>query len=504
MEPFPSTGFTMRADLSPLSPDGFPPLSMDGATVRPTRGGERSGHKGRIVVIDADRRAASGTAAWLCTQGWHASAAGSIEEARGLVARGRCDAWVVVGMATARGAHAVRQGLPPRHAGTALVAILPPQADATGWDVALGFPAADDLLLEALARACRAEQRSANPAPVRDAAQAPIQAPVQAPISVPAAILGADPSFLRVLDVARRVADTGVTILVTGESGTGKSLLAREIHTISQRRAGRFVEVACGSLPESLLESELFGHVAGAFTGATVDREGRFAQADGGTIFLDEIATATPGLQVKLLRVLQNLEFEPVGGGTTRKVDARLILATHEDLEALVAVGRFRADLFWRINVVTIEMPSLRDRRSDIPLLAGHFLGRAAARAGRPVHGFTPAALAALLAHDWPGNVRELEHAVERGVYLGTSSVIDVGDLPPAVVAAGAVLREPRGAGALRQSLAVPERQLILEALERHAWRRDAAARALGINRTTLYKKAKRLGLDLSALPTGG
>ena len=496
MEPFPSTGFTMRADFFSASPAEFTPLTADGPAVRTTRGGERSGQRGRVVVIDADRRAASGTAAWLCTQGWHASAAGSVEEARGLVARGRCDAWVVVGMAAARGAVAVRQGLPPRHAGTSLVAILPPQADASGWDVALGFPAADDLLLEALARACRA--------PEFEAVALPGLPPTPAPGADPAAILGTDESIRRVLDVARRVADTGVTILITGESGTGKSLLAREIHAISQRRTGRFVEVACGSLPESLLESELFGHVAGAFTGATVDREGRFAQADGGTIFLDEIATATPGLQVKLLRVLQNLEFEPVGGGTTRKVDTRLVLATHEDLSALVAAGRFRADLFWRINVVTIEMPALRNRRSDIPLLAGHFLARAAARAGRPVDGFTPAALAALVAHAWPGNVRELEHAVERGVYLGTSSAVDVGDLPPAVVAAGAIRLEPRGEGALRQSLAVPERQLILEALKHHAWRRDAAARALGINRTTLYKKAKRLGLDLSSLPAGG
>jgi len=495
VEPFPSTGFTMRADFFSASPAAFTPLTADDSpAVRTMRGGERSGQRGRIVVIDADRRAASGTAAWLCTQGWHASAAGSVEEARGLVARGRCDAWVVVGMAASRGALAVRQGLPPRHAGTALVAILPPQSDASGWDVALGFPAADDLLLEALARACRA--------PGFEAVAAPALPP--APEATPAAILGADESIRRVLDVARRVADTGVTILITGESGTGKSLLAREIHAISQRRTGRFVEVACGSLPESLLESELFGHVAGAFTGATVDREGRFAQADGGTIFLDEIATATPGLQVKLLRVLQNLEFEPVGGGATRKVDTRLVLATHEDLSALVAAGRFRADLFWRINVVTIEMPALRDRRSDIPVLAGHFLARAAARAVRPVDRFTPAALEALVAHAWPGNVRELEHAVERGVYLGTSSAVDVGDLPPAVVAAGATRPEPRGAGALRQSLAVPERQLILEALKRHAWRRDAAAKALGINRTTLYKKAKRLGLDLSALPAGG
>ncbi|MEI8366977.1 MAG: sigma-54 dependent transcriptional regulator [Planctomycetia bacterium] len=480
----------MRADLVSAPPSLPSPLPTPGGNSRATRGAERNGARGRVVVIDADRRAASGTAAWLCTQGWHASAAGSADEARRLVSRGRCDAWVVVGQVAMRGAEAVRQQLPSRHALARLVAVLPSQADPAGWDITIGFPAADDRLLEALTKAC------------------PIPSPdVEPGLASPAdrvAILGGDPAIRRVLDIAGRVADTGVTILLTGESGTGKSLLAREIHAISGRRSGRFVEVACGSLSESLLESELFGHVAGAFTGATVDREGRFAQADGGTIFLDEIATATPGLQVKLLRVLQNLEFEPVGGGSTRKVDARLVLATHEDLAALVAAGRFRADLFWRINVVTIEMPALRDRRSDIPLLASHFLTRAAARAGRTVDGFTPGALAALLAHDWPGNVRELEHAVERGVYLGTTSRVEVGDLPPAVMAAGAVRVEPLGAGALRESLAVPERQMILEALQRHAWRRDAAARALGINRTTLYKKAKRLGLDLSALPAGG
>lgn len=470
----------MHADLVPLRAAAAPQTGSDGETGRTTGRGEAV--RGRVVVIDSDRRSASATAAWLCAQGWHASAAGTIDEARGLVGRGRFDAWIVVGAAAAAGAAVIRRGLPPRHAAIPLVAVLPPHVDAAGWDVAIRFPATDDRLLDALDRACRRPE--AMPAP--------------------SSILGDHPSIRRVLDVVRRVVDTGVTILVTGESGTGKSLLAREIHALGNRRVGRFVEVACGSLPESLLESELFGHVAGAFTGATADREGRFAQADGGTIFLDEIATATPGLQVKLLRVLQTFEFEPVGGGVTRKVDARLVLATHEDLSALVNAGRFRADLFWRINVVTIEMPSLRERRSDIPLLASHFLARAAARAGRAVDRFTPAATTALVAHDWPGNVRELEHAVERAVYLGTDSAVDVGDLPAAVVAADGARLEPRTDGALRQSLAAPERQLILEALERHGWRRDAAARALGINRTTLYKKAKRLGLDLSALPTGG
>jgi two-component system response regulator AtoC len=334
------------------------------------------------------------------------------------------------------------------------------------------------------------------------------------PLPVGPAVLGSHPAIRRVLDVADRIAGAPATVLITGESGTGKSLLARHIHAVS-RRAGRFVEVSCGSLAESLLESELFGHVAGAFTGATTDRDGKFLHADRGTIFLDEIATASPALQVKLLRVLQEMQFEPVGGSRTRAVDARVILATNEDLAALVAAGRFRADLFWRVNVITIEMPALRERTSDIPLLAGSFLAAAARQADRIVEGFTAAAEAALLRHTWPGNVRELEHAVERAVFLGQGRLVDVADLPPAVAAAAladsgapngvsvAGISPAHGAGGvapIKRALAGPERQLILEALERSGWRRDVAARTLGINRTTLYKKCKRLGMDLAAV----
>jgi DNA-binding NtrC family response regulator len=321
------------------------------------------------------------------------------------------------------------------------------------------------------------------------------------------AVLGSHAAIRRVLDVADRIAVTPATVLITGESGTGKSLLARHIHAAS-RRAGRFVEVACGSLAESLLESELFGHVAGAFTGATTDRDGKFLHADRGTIFLDEIATASPALQVKLLRVLQEMEFEPVGGSRTRAVDARVILATNEDLAALVAAGRFRADLFWRVNVITIEMPALRERTSDIPLLADSFLTAAARKADRVVEGFTAAAAEVLLRHAWPGNVRELEHAVERAVFLGRGSLVDVADLPPHVVANAAAAPPTTGWGnpaasglpPMKRALAVPERQLIIDALDRSGWRRDVAAKTLGINRTTLYKKCKRLGMDLATL----
>lgn len=312
-------------------------------------------------------------------------------------------------------------------------------------------------------------------------------------------LLGEHPAMRRVLDVAERVAATPATVLITGESGTGKSLLARAIHAASGRR-GRYVEVACGSLAEPLLESELFGHVAGSFTGAATDRDGRFLLADGGTIFLDEIATATPGLQVKLLRVLQEMQFEPVGGSRTLSVDARVVLATHEDLDALVAAGRFRADLFWRINVVVIDMPPLRDRKSDIAPLAAAFLARTAVEAGRELDGFTPAAVAALEAHEWPGNVRELEHAVARAVFLGRGRLVDVADLPPAVVAGCTRDGRVESAASLKRALAAPERQIILAALEQAGWRRDEAARSLGINRTTLYKKLKRLGMDLAAL----
>jgi two-component system response regulator AtoC len=332
--------------------------------------------------------------------------------------------------------------------------------------------------------------------------------PSAQPQSLPAgsSVLGSHPAIRSVLDIADRIAVTPATVLITGESGTGKSLLARHIHAAS-RRAGRFVEVACGSLAESLLESELFGHVAGAFTGATTDRDGKFLHADRGTIFLDEIATASPALQVKLLRVLQEMQFEPVGGSRTRAVDARVILATNEDLAALVAAGRFRADLFWRVNVITIEMPTLRERTSDIPLLAGSFLTAAARKADRVVEGFTAAAAEALLRHAWPGNVRELEHAVERAVFLGRGSLVDVADLPPHVVAGAAsppalnsASPAANGLPPMKRALAVPERQLIIDALDRSGWRRDVAAKTLGINRTTLYKKCKRLGMDLATL----
>lgn len=309
-------------------------------------------------------------------------------------------------------------------------------------------------------------------------------------------IVGHDHRMLRIYDMIDSVADTRATILITGESGTGKSMIARAIHRRSSRRDKPFVEVACGALPETLLESELFGHVAGAFTGATGDKMGKFKQADEGTIFLDEIGTASPSMQVKLLRVLQELSFEQVGGTKTFTIDTRVILATNEDLGSLVAQGRFRQDLYYRVNVINIELPPLRERISDIPLLANHFLAEACEEAGKRVGGFTDHAMTVLQAYRWPGNVRELQNVIERAVLLGKSDKVGVEDLPAGVLAAGPVHLEPVGSRSLKQALEAPERQIILEVLESNHWNRHATAEALGINRTTLYKKMKRLGLE--------
>jgi DNA-binding NtrC family response regulator len=310
-------------------------------------------------------------------------------------------------------------------------------------------------------------------------------------------IIGRDPRMLKVFEMIASVADTRATVLVTGESGTGKSMIARAIHRRSGRAKGPFVEVACGALPETLLESELFGHVAGAFTGAAGEKMGKFLQAHGGTIFLDEIGTASPAMQVKLLRVLQELKFEQVGGTKTFEVDVRVVLATNDDLSRAVAEGRFRQDLYYRINVINVELPPLRARPSDVLLLAHSFLEQVREDSRRPVTAFADDAQAAMERYHWPGNVRELQNVVERAVLLGKGPVITLGDLPSELRGTGSfITTTPVGQKTLKEALEGPERQIIRDVLESNNWNRNATADQLGINRTTLYKKMKRLGLE--------
>lgn len=323
-------------------------------------------------------------------------------------------------------------------------------------------------------------------------------------------ILSHDYRMMKIFDVVESIADARASVLITGENGTGKSMIARAIHARSSRRGGPFVEVACGALPDTLLESELFGHVAGAYTGANHDRAGKFKLADGGTLFLDEIATATPAMQVKLLRVLQEFQFEPLGGTVTESVDARVILATNENLTKSVEEGSFRQDLYYRINVVNIVLPSLRERAGDIPLLVEHFLQEAGQTSGREVDGFDSEAIQAMQAYAWPGNIRQLENVVERAVLLARRSQLTIEDLPPELtgqpgssfgsgqssVSGAAVSIGDADGMTLREALEGPERQIILQTLRLHQWNRAATADALDINRTTLYKKMKRLGLD--------
>ncbi len=309
-------------------------------------------------------------------------------------------------------------------------------------------------------------------------------------------IIGRDYKMAKMFDLIESVSDTRTTVLILGENGTGKTMTARAIHQMSSRKDKPFVEVACGALPDSLLESELFGHVQGAFTGATHDKEGKFLQADGGTLFLDEIGTASPSLQVKLLRVLQDREFEAVGGSKTHKVDVRLVLATNDDLEARVQDGSFRQDLYYRINVISITQPPLRERLGDIPLLLEHFIEEFNSQTGKKVRGFDEQAMQALQRYNWPGNVRELVNIVERAIVLSKSETITSHDLPEQLrrdpVESAMSINRLAGNANLKSALANPERQIILDALEQNGWNRQETARLLGINRTTLYKKMKK------------
>ena len=302
----------------------------------------------------------------------------------------------------------------------------------------------------------------------------------------PTNMVGVSAPMQRVFEVVDQVAPSRATVLITGESGTGKELIANAIHQRSPRASGPFVKLHCAALAESLLESELFGHEKGSFTGAMARKDGRFQIADGGTLFLDEIGEVSPAIQVKLLRFLQEHEFERVGGTQTIRVDVRVIAATNRDLQKAVATGRFREDLFYRLNVVNLEMPPLRDRRGDIPALARFFLDRYAKENGKTFDGFTSEALAALTTYDWPGNVRELENAIERAVVLATGTVIVARLLPLQVVPRAAVGGMPSIPGATMEAI---ERYAIVETLESTGGSTSKAAEILGLSvRTIQYR----------------
>jgi PAS domain S-box-containing protein len=298
----------------------------------------------------------------------------------------------------------------------------------------------------------------------------------------------------RVFDIIPQVAESSSTAFIVGETGTGKELLARAIHDLSPRRASPFIAVNCGALPDTLLESELFGYVAGAFTGADKNKPGRFALAEGGTLFLDEIGDVSPALQVRLLRVLQERTYEPLGGTLTMKCDVRIIAATNSDLATEVEKSAFRRDLFYRINVVRIDLPPLRRRREDIPLLVDHFVSRFNTIQGKSVSRVDPEVMAILMAHDYPGNARELENIIEHAFVLARDGTIGLKHLPEDFLALNFATLESAG---LRTSVHAAEAQAIRQALSRNNFNRLAAARELGMHKSTLFRKIKSLGIDL-------
>ncbi len=317
-------------------------------------------------------------------------------------------------------------------------------------------------------------------------------------------LVGTSNAIKNIYDLIEKVADTDGTVLISGASGTGKELIARAIHYNSSRSERPLVVINCGAIPEELLESELFGHEKGAFTGAYKSRIGRFEMANGGTIFLDEIGEMSPALQVKLLRVLQEKKFERVGGTKTIHVDVRIIAATNKNLTTAINKGKFREDLYYRLNVIPMKVPPLKQRKSDIPLLIDHFLKKFQKGAEKKITGFSPEAMDAMLKYDWPGNVRELENVIKRLTILCDDEVVSVDDLPEHIPHKGRAVRVveedflEKGV-TLHDAVEDYEKRLILGALERSDWVKTKAAKLLNINRTTLVEKIKKQNLTESA-----
>ena len=305
-----------------------------------------------------------------------------------------------------------------------------------------------------------------------------------------AAWIAADPGSVQVLETAQRLVDTSTNVLITGETGTGKDQLARWIHDHGSRRDLPFLTIDCGSLPAELVESELFGHERGAFTGAVARKLGRLEMAQGGSVVLDEVAALSPAVQAKLLRVLDDRTFQRLGGSDTLRMDARVLALTNSDLQKAVSAGRFREDLFFRLNVIALRVPALRERRADVVPLAGHFIARLAPVHGRPEARLDDSAQRLLRSYDWPGNVRELKNAIEHALVFANDVVLSPGDFPQVLAAAG----EARHAASLR-SLEDIERQAIGQTLEETHYKIGRAAEILGISRKTLLEKRKRYGL---------
>jgi sigma-54 specific flagellar transcriptional regulator A len=318
-------------------------------------------------------------------------------------------------------------------------------------------------------------------------------------------VIGKSRAMISVFKLIERVADSDSTVLINGETGTGKGLVAKAIHESSYRRERPFVSINCGAIPENLLESELFGHVKGAFTGATSAKTGKFEVANGGTIFLDEIGDMSPDLQVKVLKVLEEREFEPVGGCKTIKADVRIIAATHRDLEEEVQKGTFREDLFYRLYVIPIQLPALRDRQVDIPLLVNHFIHKLNDEKATQISHISDSAMKSFMEHQWPGNVRELANLMERLMVLKAEGVIEIEDLPPKMRSSNnavSLMTTPEISHegiCLTTAVNEFEKNLIYQSLERTDWVKNKAAKLLHVKRTTLVEKIKRYELHKCA-----
>jgi len=459
----------------------------------------------RLLLVDDDEAAGTLLAEVLEREGYAVVVASSAQEAfEAFARRGPFDAVLTdLRMPEASGLDLLAQ-LRSRDP-EALVLVLTAFGDAAAAGEAIRAGAYDfiskpydlDELRSTLARAIERRRFAAGRAPT-----SPEVAARAAAIVSRGGLVGHSPGIIDVMKQVARVAASQATVLIRGETGTGKELVARTVHRFSDRAEGRMVSVNCSALAEGLLESELFGHVRGAFTGASTSRPGLFREAEGGTIFLDEIGDISAGLQARLLRVLQEQEIVPVGTENPVKVDARVITATHRDLAQMVREGRFREDLYYRLNVVSILLPPLRERQQDIPLLIDHFLTTLAARHNRGPVALAPEAQTRLLAHNWPGNVRELENVLERAMVLAELDVIGPEHLPEALRAGPKPAdAAPRAEPVVRPANAAPEELLTLEELDRrHVFRvlastggnREASARILGISRRTLTRMIQR------------